>query len=746
MRGKKLLSLFIFMIGIFFIGSVGIKADGDSFTINIDPTDKDRKINEETFGLNPIIKSGNDTLGTHYRKTTAGKIVYCAEAYESYIFDHTNYLIDSTSSVSYNCTNNSGLTDNVALGYLLHNGFDSKIKSKYTLDGKITKGNYYDADYFVTQIGVWYLSGTLKGKNSNSDTNYNFHDPFEVKSNELTGNYNNNNNIITTKVAEAINDAKGASTSGAFNLSLKANSSNMKVEGDYYVSDQITVSGDYIDDKVSLSITGATGASIIDANSNSVTTEISVGNKVYIKIPKSSITSNSASITLKANAKSTITTGFTISKCTLIKEGNLIGGDEESNVYQNVLIYEKGTPKETSKELSFRINKTKVLISKQDIKQDINGTNEIEGAKLVIKKGTTTIDSWTSDKKAHSIYLDAGTYTLEETLAPDGYIKQTEKITFKVTDDGQVTIDGKKQSDNTIIIKNTPIKIKVSKIVLSGNKEVALSGAKFKIAAADDLTINRLEKLGIVEDIEWTSGSSPKEIHLPIGKYELIETYVPAGYVSPYENNKIKFTVGVNNNGKITIEIDNKVKETNEIKIENKPFYVYVSKQSITGAKKVAGAIKVAGAKLKLSFIELTEFINEDNKDLFTQAEKKKIEEDFAKIKQALEAGKDLDGNELEWITTAKDTKFHLPAGRYKLEEIEAPKGYELSEEVLEFTVYADGTMKMNTETVEDNLLVYTNTPEPEQVPTGNFLIYIVVIGTMAAGLATYYVMKKREV
>ena len=47
---------------------------------------------------------------------------------------------------------------------------------------------------------------------------------------------------------------------------------------------------------------------------------------------------------------------------------------------------------------------------------------------------------------------------------------------------------------------------------------------------------------------------------------------------------------------------------------------------------------------------------------------------------------------------------------------------------------------------VDNNLIVFTNTPEPTPVKTGSFMIYIVVIGILSVGLVTYYVIKKQIV
>ena len=81
---------------------------------------------------------------------------------------------------------------------------------------------------------------------------------------------------------------------------------------------------------------------------------------------------------------------------------------------------------------------TKVEISKKDI----TGDDELPGATLqVIDKDGNVIDEWVSTEEAHYIegVLIAGeTYTLKETIAPNGYAL-TSDIEFTVNTDGSVT-------------------------------------------------------------------------------------------------------------------------------------------------------------------------------------------------------------------------------------------------------------------------------------------------------------------
>ena len=80
---------------------------------------------------------------------------------------------------------------------------------------------------------------------------------------------------------------------------------------------------------------------------------------------------------------------------------------------------------------------TKVKISKQDI----TSKEEVAGATLVIKDSSgNVVETWVSGTTPHYIEgLKEGSYTLTETIAPDGYILSSETITFEVKDDGSVT-------------------------------------------------------------------------------------------------------------------------------------------------------------------------------------------------------------------------------------------------------------------------------------------------------------------
>ena len=118
---------------------------------------------------------------------------------------------------------------------------------------------------------------------------------------------------------------------------------------------------------------------------------------------------------------------------------------------------------ETSKTINTIIMKnekepviTKVSVSKQDI---TNG-KEIPGAHLVVKdKDGEVVDEWISTNTPHMITgLKPGEYTLNEVVAPNGYVLSDETITFTVKEDGSITSVVMYNSPEVPVIPVTPDK------------------------------------------------------------------------------------------------------------------------------------------------------------------------------------------------------------------------------------------------------------------------------------------------
>ena len=158
-------------------------------------------------------------------------------------------------------------------------------------------------------------------------------------------------------------------------------------------------------------------------------------------------------------------------------------------------------------------------------KVDITDQKELAGAHIqVIDKDGNVVEEWDSTWEAHEVTgLKPGeTYTLRETVAPEGYTL-TSDTTFTLKEDGTVNKDTTTTtiSDNgTLLVEDSRTSVKVSKVDISDGEE--LEGAHIQIIDQD----------GNVVD-EW---DSTKEAHviekLKTGKtYTLRETVAPDGYL-----------------------------------------------------------------------------------------------------------------------------------------------------------------------------------------------------------------------
>ena len=120
----------------------------------------------------------------------------------------------------------------------------------------------------------------------------------------------------------------------------------------------------------------------------------------------------------------------------------------------------------------------------------------------------------------NSILLPYGEYIIRETKAPEGYELSTEKIT--------VTVNSEKVVYKTITNKKAPVipEIKNGTIgiekVDSENSEIKLSGAIFEIR---DLKGN------VVDTLITNDEGRDDSISLPYGKYIIVETKAPEGYI-----------------------------------------------------------------------------------------------------------------------------------------------------------------------------------------------------------------------
>ena len=143
-------------------------------------------------------------------------------------------------------------------------------------------------------------------------------------------------------------------------------------------------------------------------------------------------------------------------------------------------------------------------------KKDLTTMEELPGAELTIAdKDGKEIERWVSTDKPHYIEkLPAGTYTLTEVKAPDGYAF-AESVPFTVTPTGEV---------QRFEMRDDVIKVEISKKDLTTMEE--LPGAELTLTDKDGKVVEH-----------WTSTDKPHYIEkLPAGEYTLTEITAPDGY------------------------------------------------------------------------------------------------------------------------------------------------------------------------------------------------------------------------
>lgn len=285
-------------------------------------------------------------------------------------------------------------------------------------------------------------------------------------------------------------------------------------------------------------------------------------------------------------------------------------------------------------------------------KTDITSSEELSGAKLVLKKGDEVIDTWTSSTEPHKIYgLVFGTeYTLSETISPDGYAT-TESITFTYSEDGQI-----------VQMKDDITKYQ---FVKKDNKGNILSGATLQLSDEDTKDVVA----------EWTTSDTPYTVSkLTVGKtYRLKELSAP----SPRY--------------KLADDITFTVKDTSEIQTITMTDEIYYG--SVTIQKQDDEGNNLGGAEFELYKSDGTKLSTTKNDD-----------GKYSVSSNGTVTSMPTDDNGKLIIDT-------LELGKYYLTESKAPNGKLPYTGKIEFTISSDSEVSLNQSfTVKDDNVVMLDT------------------------------------
>jgi len=366
--------------------------------------------------------------------------------------------------------------------YLIQNGYPNK-----------SLGYGDNGDYYTTQLALWMYTYKVYGASEEDKLVGYLIDSNGEKSFHFTGASTtaNRQTKIAQSAYELYRKALAAHNTGKTNKSYKLShsvaSNEMLVENGKLISRPVTVTLDgAMEYNVSFNVKNVVAVS---TESGNVKTSFRVSEKFRVRYEgdikdfqvKATITAKDPNVIVyevkpEGNAKSLMISTF------LDSDGSSL-----------------------SDEVYFNYDADRTTIHNQDK----NSGREIAGATLVIKDlHGNKVATWITTTEAHYEVLDPGTYMLEQTIAPTGYIKPSSGIQFTVKGDG---------TDEVTLLNEKLTGTDVSCLDDSGEKELP------------GVTIVVYNQEG-TEVATWVTTEKKYHLVLNPGTYTLKETSVPAEY------------------------------------------------------------------------------------------------------------------------------------------------------------------------------------------------------------------------
>ena len=412
----------------------------------------------------------------NYKVTTDGKYLYCLSRHKNVAQNVRADLVDPSKFVD------------GGVAYIIKNGYPNK-----SITGSKEK------DYYITQTAIWWYLDKAKGaSNLGSDFKKNGSDKYNLRKyvkNLMNDGYNHRNDAASYLVDEK--------------LTLTADSDAMTLKDSYYISNDIKISSSLSDTKT-VTLTGAPANTKIvrsDGTEIAYTGPFNMTNGTFkVKVPVGEIGKIYESIKVSVTGIGSVY--YSVNEY-----------QPTDSKMQNVALYTSEN-RNATKEYTLHITSSVVKVRKVDA----NTKQALEGAKLVLKDGNgNVITEWTSTINDHIIRnLPNGTYTVQETAAPTGYVLSNQVKTFTVTD-----ID----KEITITMENTAKKAVVNIVKVDQETNQPLAGAVLVVKNSSGAEVAR-----------FTSTTEAYVLtDLADGTYTVEEVSAPAGYLK--SNEKITFTI-----------------------------------------------------------------------------------------------------------------------------------------------------------------------------------------------------------
>ena len=420
------------------------------------------------------------------------------------------YCTDFHKGIPYNVTMNLSKEAPAGLAYIISNGYP-----------RVNITGNSDMDYYITQAAVWwYLDDTTGSNNLPDSFKYTGSDPYNIRH----------------YIVDLVEGGKKQTSYATPAISLINNDSTLNLTSDkkYYESNTISVKTLYTTGNYTISLSNApSGTVVVNASTGATQTSFSPGESFKVRIPADSVDVGSLNITVTATA-----TG-SINKAYMYKSSD----SSKQDVMGSLLYPETST---VTDQTNLTLETSKVTITKIDADTE----EPLAGAIFVVKDSNgTTVATWTSTTSSHVIKnLPNGTYTLQETKAPSGYVLNDKVVEFTISDTNRnisIRFRNKELERNATIIK-----------IDSVTKE-PVAGATLVVKDSEG---------NVVE--EFVTTIEPHKLtDLEDGTYTVEETKAPSGYEKTDEI--YEFTVDkVHRDVTVTIENTPIEKLVNILKVD----------------------------------------------------------------------------------------------------------------------------------------------------------------------------------